>query len=107
MSSETVGLILAAVTLLVIGASAVAAIVQLRHLRASNQLSALLEIMNQWNQPALQAAYGEFAGTMSRRISDPEYVTLLESPSFIDREKHPEFLIFDLWEQVGTYASMG
>ncbi len=45
------GVAVSVATLIVVSAASVAAIVQLRHLRTSNQLNALLEIMNQWNVP--------------------------------------------------------
>jgi hypothetical protein len=107
MGADVVGLVLSMATLLVVAAAAVAAIVQLRHLRTSNQLSGLLEIMNQWNQPALHAAFAEFARTMSTKMNDPEYIELLETPGSADRGTHPEFLVFDLWEQIGTYGKHG
>lgn len=43
-------------TLVVVGAAATAALIQLRHLRTSNQLTAFLGILNQWNLPVVQAA---------------------------------------------------
>jgi hypothetical protein len=104
---EWMGIALSAATLIVIAATAVAAIIQLRHLRASNQLSALLEILDQWNQPTLQAAYSQFNLHMAAKLKDPEYVKLLQTRDSTDRTTHPEFLIFDLWEQVGTYAKHG
>lgn len=103
MSAETLNLVMSAATLIVVAAAAVAAIVQLRHLRQSNQISALLEILNQWNQPALQQAYFEFS-RLSKKLEDPDYVKLLQAPGSPDRRSHPEFLIGDFWEQVGTYA---
>jgi hypothetical protein len=103
MSAETLNLVMSAATLIVVAAAAVAAIVQLRHLRQSNQISALLEILNQWNQPALQQAYVEFS-RIAAKVKDPEYVKLLQAPGSPDRGSHPEFLICDFWEQVGTYA---
>jgi hypothetical protein len=104
MSAESIGIALSAATLAVIAATAVAAIVQLRHLRASNQLSALLEILDQWNQPALRSAYSHFSTEMPAKIADPKYLKQLESPGSFDRSAYPEFLVFDLWEQLGTYA---
>jgi hypothetical protein len=105
MSVEAIGIALSALTLLVIAATAAAAIVQLRHLRTSNQLNALLEILNQWTQPALQNAYAHFTQTMTSKINDPEFRKLLQSPGAqLDRGSYPEFLVMDLWEQVGTYV---
>jgi hypothetical protein len=105
--TETIGLVLSAATLLVVGAAAVAAIVQLRHLRTSNQLSALLELMTQWNQPTLLAAFVELSRTMAARVEDPEYIKLLQTAGSLDRESHNELLACDFWEQIGTYAKHG
>ena len=106
MNPETLNLVLSAATLIVVAAAAIAAIVQLRHLRQSNQISALLEILNQWNQPALQQAYAEFS-RMPDKLKDPAYVERLNAPGSLDRGNHPEFLVCDFWEQVGTYAKHG
>ena len=76
MSEAWLTIALSAATLVVVGAASVAAIVQLRHLRTSNQLNALLEIMNQWNQPTVQAALTELQG-IPAKINDPEYVSMI------------------------------
>jgi len=107
VSVEWIGIMLSAATLLVIGATAVAAVVQLRHLRASNQLSALLEILDQWNTPALREAYARFYSDLPAKLSDPDFRADYASKGSIDRSAHPEMLVFDLWEQVGTYAKHG
>ena len=106
MSANSVSIALAAATLIVVGAAAAAAIVQLRHLRTSNQLSALLEIMNQWNLPAVQAAFRELQAVPAK-MNDPQYVEELKSPGSIDRATHREFLALDLWEQIGTFSKYG
>ena len=107
MNAETVSLFLSGATLVVVATAAVAAIVQLRHLRTSNQLSALLELLHQWNQPTLQTAYSAFTKTIDDKLRDPEYIKMLRAGRTIDRATHPEFLVLDLWEQVGTYAKHG
>ncbi len=107
MNAEVMNLVLSTVTLVVVAAAAVAAIVQLRHLRASNQLNALLAILDQWSQPTVRAAYVEFSRRMPEKLADPEYVAALRAPGSLDRGTYPEFLVFDLWEQVGTYAKHG
>jgi hypothetical protein len=107
MSGESIGIALSVLTLVVIAATAVAAIVQLRHLRASNQLSALLGILDQWNQPAFQSAYSQFHQNIAAKLADPTYQKLLRSGGSPDRGSHPELLVFDFWEQVGTYCKHG
>ncbi len=103
MSIEWITVILSAATLVVIAASALAAVIQLRHLRASNQLDALLEILEQWNDPSVLNAYSHFH-TIDKKLDDPAYVTMLRTGRSHDRGSFPEFLVFDLWEQVGTYV---
>lgn len=100
----TVGVSIA--TLLVVAAAAVAAIVQLRHLRTSNQLAGLLELMNQWSLPSVQAALAELR-RVSDKLADPDYVTMLRTPGAGDRARYPELLALDLWEQLGTYSKYG
>ena len=106
MSAETIGIAVSVATLIVVGAASAAAIVQLRHLRTSNQLSALLGIMNQWNLPEVQSALGEMRN-IPEKMNDPEYVKALLMPGSVNRVNYPEFLAFDLWEQIGTYSKHG
>jgi hypothetical protein len=106
MSAVSVEVILSVATLVVVGAASVAAIIQLHHLRTSNQLNALLEIMNQWNLPAVQPALGELR-KMPQKMNDAQYLEALKSPGPMDRAAYPEFLALDLWEQIGTYCKYG
>jgi hypothetical protein len=106
MSTEMLNVMVSVATLLVVGAAATAALIQLRHLRTSNQLTAFLGILNQWNLPVVQAALRELKQTPGK-MGDPEYVAVLRSPGSLDRASHPEFLALDLWEQVGTYSKHG
>jgi hypothetical protein len=103
MAAETIGILLSAATLVVVAAASVAAIVQLNYLRAGNHLSALLEILNQWNLPAVQEAQSELRN-VPQKMKDPQYVALLRTPQSVERAKYTEFLALDLWEQIGTYC---
>ncbi len=51
MSIDKWALLLNAITLLVITATAIAGLVQLRHLRAQNTLNAELAILKDWSDP--------------------------------------------------------
>ena len=106
MTEGQIGILLTAATLIVVAAASVAAIVQLRYLRASNHLNALLEILNQWNLPAVQTALAELR-SVPERMKDPKYLEVLRGPGAIERAKYPEFLALDLWEQIGTYSKYG
>lgn len=106
MSEAGIGIILSVATLVVVTAASVAAIVQLRYLRESNHLSALLEILNQWNSPAVQAAMAELR-SIPKKMHDPKYIEALQAPGSIERANYPEFLALDFWEQIGTYCKHG
>jgi len=106
MSTEMLNVMVSSATLVVVAAAATAALIQLRHLRTSNQLTALLGILNQWNLPAVQSALRELKQTSSK-MGDSEYLAVLKAPGSVDRAGHPEFLALDLWEQVGTYSKHG
>lgn len=103
MNVAAVSICLSVATLIVVGVASAAAIVQLRHLRSSNQLSALLEIMNQWNLPAVQSAMAELRAIRTR-MDDPKYVEALKTSGTVDRATHPAFLALDFWEQIGTFS---
>lgn len=106
MSAATIGIVLSAATLVVVAAASIAAVVQLNYLRAGNHLSALLEILNQWNLPAVQAALSELRA-VPEKMHDPQYVAALRAPGSMERTKYPEFLALDMWEQIGTYTKYG
>ena len=104
MSVEATNVALSAATLIVVAAAAIAAVVQLKHLRASNQLTALLEIMNQWNTPTIQKGLNELR-RVPDKMKDPDYVAVLKRGPM--RAEHVEFLALDLWEQIGTFSKHG
>ena len=106
MSTVAISVAFSAATLIVVGAASVAAIIQLQHLRTSNQLNALLAILNQWNLPVVQEALAELVA-IPDKMSNPQYVASLKAPGAIDRVTHREFLALDLWEQIGTYCKYG
>jgi len=106
VNAVSVGIAVSIATLIVVGAASIAAIVQLRDLRTSNQLNALLAILNQWNLPTVQEALAELL-SIPEKMDDARYVETLKAPGAIDRATHREFLALDLWEQIGTYCKHG
>jgi len=103
VSEAALGVLLSGATLVVVAAASVAAIVQLRYLRQSNHLNGLLEILNQWNLPAVQSALSELRA-IPQKMKDPKYLEMLKAPGTVERAKYPELLALDLWEQIGTYC---
>ncbi len=104
MPLEAWSVIVAGATFVVIGATAIAAVVQLRHLRASNQLTALLTLMQMWNSPELQANISYVRGQLQAKLNDPEFISQFEREGALSRVDHPELLVADFWEQIGSYV---
>jgi hypothetical protein len=71
MSAEWVTAIATAGTFVVIAASAVAALIQLRHMRGSNQIAALTECRETLESPAFNAARRFVLYELPRRLADP------------------------------------
>jgi len=101
LSPEMITALASAGTFIVIAASAVAALVQLRHLRANNQLAALLSIHQRWTDPTLQRAATYVRYELPKRYQAPDYADSLLK-NLRDVEKHPETLILEFWDQIGT-----
>ena len=93
-------------TLIVIAASAIAAVVQLRHLRQSNQLSGLLTVLDLFQQPHMHELFDYIRHELPGRMQDPTFRAGLEQ-SPVDRREHPELYMCDLYDQVGSYVRSG
>src|SRR5437763_10539038 len=95
-----------AITLFVITATAVAALIQLRHLRAQNTLNAELAILKDWNDPQFRQWRHYIAGEMQTKIKDPAFLAEYDAPE-VDRSRHPELYACDWLEQIGSYLKYG
>lgn len=102
ISSETLSAVAEVGTFVVIGASAVAALVQLRHMRAGNQLEALLSLQRDFENPDLQSALRYIQQQLPQRLEDIVYRRELEAAGFVDSAKHPELLVCNWFSQIGT-----
>jgi hypothetical protein len=94
-------------TLVVIAASVIAALVQLRHVQASNQLQALLALEHDFRAPELQAAITYVQEDLSLRLDDPAYRRELEQIGFIDPAAHPEMVACNWLNEMGTLVKRG
>lgn len=102
MTAETWSVIFAGGTFVVIAATAIAALVQLRHLRAGNQLTTLLTLMRMWDQPEMQEHIRYMRGPFQEKLRDPAFVRQFAQDS-LSRAEHPELLVADFWEQIGAF----
>ena len=106
MSLELIASLAAVGTFVVIAASAVAALIQLRHLRTSNQLNGLLTMMQMWETLHIQGHYRYVFKELPEKLKDPAFLTEAKTAP-LSRDDHPELLVADYWEQVGTYMKYG
>jgi hypothetical protein len=89
-------------TLLVFGGTAVAALLQIRHLRASNELDALLRITEQLRGNELQDAFKYVQTELDAKVADTDYRRELSRRGFVDSNRHPEMNVCNWFNEVGT-----
>ncbi len=106
MTLEALSTAAAVGTFLVIAATAIAALVQLRHLRVSNQLEALLAILSLPYDPVLSESFQFVSHELETRLRDPQFRRELEV-SQVDRKIHKELLICDYYDRLGSIVKNG
>jgi hypothetical protein len=79
VSAEWVTAIATAGTFVVIAASAMAALFQLRHMRGSNEIAALTELRETIESPQFQARFRELLGPFQDRMNDPAFRRIVMS----------------------------
>jgi hypothetical protein len=106
MSPEFWSAFFSGATFIVIAASAIAALIQLRHLRSSNQLAGMIEINRMWHDPQIQSWFNYVRDDLPDKLKDPLFRDGLLSAR-IDRRIHVELYAADYWEQIGAYVKYG
>ena len=91
----------------VIAVSALLALVQLRHMRAGNELEALLSVQRTFQDPPLQEALRYTQFELPERMRDPAYRATLEQIGFVDQHMHPEMVACNWFNNVGTLVKNG
>jgi hypothetical protein len=106
MPYEAVSAYAALGTFVVITSTAIAALVQLRHLRQSNQLSGLLSVLELFQEPHFHELIDYVRTDLATRMEDPAFrAGLTKVP--VDRREHPEFHLCELYEEIGSYVRGG
>jgi hypothetical protein len=106
MNAEYVTAASAFLTFLVIAVSAAAALVQLRQLRASNQLAGIMRYTEWWETSEMQSAIKYVRDELPQKLRDPQYRDELLK-GFSSRDGHPELVVCDWVEQAGSYIKYG
>ena len=94
------------ITTVVIAATAIAAIVQIRQLKLATQLEGFLALHREYASPEMYAAREYVANELPVRLRDEKYrQELVTGSAFI--ATHPELILGNFWEKVGTLVSTG
>jgi len=107
MSLELISALAAVGTFVVIAVTAVAALIQLRHMRSSNQLAGLLHTAVVFEDPDFQRKLAWLRDVFPAKMKDPTFLAELHQGGSLSRADHPELAIADLWEQTGVYIKYG
>lgn len=105
ISLEILNTVASVGTLLVVAAAALAAIVQLRHLRAANLLTAFLEFNDRWSSNEYVQARHFIRHELPERIRTAEFQRNLPQNS-TDEARHV-ILILDYFELAGLLVKRG
>jgi len=106
MSLEAMNLAVSAGTLVVISATAFAALVQLRHIQRANQLAGLQNVFGMLLDPSVRELVNFVRHDLAQRMKDPAFrAGLLEIP--VDRSVHPELYLCDMYNHVGSFIRSG
>jgi hypothetical protein len=93
-------------TFIVVLATAIAALRQIRHLRAQNTLQGLLKILDDWHDPAFREWINYVRNELPVRMAEPGFFEDFDGPN-ADRARHPELYVCDWYEQVGSFMKYG
>ncbi|MBV8170927.1 MAG: hypothetical protein JO219_03240 [Candidatus Eremiobacteraeota bacterium] len=99
MSLDALSAIAQIGTFVVIAATAIAALVQLSHLRAANQVASFGAFIREYEGPELRDAFHFVRTQLATRLEDPAFRQQLRGGP-VDRDEHPEVAVanfFDLW----------
>lgn len=101
MSLELLNTIGTIGTFLVIGATAITAVIQLRHLRASNQLAGLLNVLSRVEDPVFNEWLDRSRAMLHQNLPDPAFRRTLYEARY-PREGNPWLNMCNSYEWVGS-----
>jgi hypothetical protein len=94
-------------TLLVLIGTAIAATVQFRHVRTSNELAAVLAIEREFSADDVQNALLFVQEQLAGRLADPAYRATLAARGYIDPSAHPEMTACNWFNEMGSLIAGG
>ncbi len=106
MSLEVLNSVAGVGTFAVIAATAIAAVIQLRHLRASNQLQGLLTVLARVEDANFNQWVDDARRVLAENMPDPNYRRRVVDGSF-DRGNNPWLNLGNSYEWVGSLVRQG
>jgi hypothetical protein len=106
MNYELLSALAAVGTFVVIGATAMAAVVQLRHLRASNQIAAVMKLQDTSQDESFVRARRFLRDELPRRLADPDFRRETGSQPMGDNAR-PILVVGNYYEELGTFVKRG
>ncbi len=107
MSSEHITAFANLATVVIISVSAIIAVVHLQHVRASNELEAVLALQQDFKSPEVQASLHYVQEQLPLRLQDKRYRDELAAVGFVNVERHPELVACNWFMQMGTFLKHG
>ncbi|HEY4432977.1 MAG TPA: hypothetical protein VGM99_01130 [Candidatus Cybelea sp.] len=105
MTWESVIALATVAQVLLLGAAAAVALVQMRHLRRQNDLAAFLEMMKVYNSPELRRARAFVTDELEERLRDPEFRhEIVEGRG--SAEHHPERVVLTSFATAGLMSRL-
>jgi hypothetical protein len=105
MSLELVNAIASVGTFLVIGATAIAAVIQLRHMRANNQLEGLLNVLAHLEDESFNKWFTDTQRELPALLADPAYLKSIRDGTF---DRNVSWLqLANRYERAGSLLKFG
>ena len=106
MSLESLNAVASIGTFVVIGVTAIAAVVQLRHLRASNSLTGLLDVLSRVEDPIFNEWLDRAKTIVETNLSDPAFRKSIVFSTYV-RGDNPWLNMCNSYEWVGSLVKHG
>ena len=106
MSLELWSTIASVGTFVVIAATAIAAFVQLRHIRLANQLAGLQSMFEMLQDPSVRELIDFIRHDLAERMRDASFASALDRTP-VDRRVHPELYLCDIYNHIGSFVRSG
>ncbi|GEM_PF-969605 len=107
MTPEHWNVVISVATLAVLLAAAIAALVQLGHIRASNELNTFSEAFELWYSAPVQDGLAFINHGLEAKMQDPQFRHELDTAGPVDRGRHPELHVVDFIDNFAIYIVVG